>query len=175
VEACPDFRRAHSRLGGDVAFIRDIAQRGEVKHPTIYAAINRADLLWIDVGSNSYFDIIQTAGVMFNRKTALEIERRSALVGKFEMQVFRDKSAFCSDSAKIGMEKLFRIPFESPPATLEDLTALCREPSLDYVVIPQEFPGHSIATNGRVYVYDCAKVRAMNEPSFSARLVPSER
>lgn len=174
-EALPDLRRDYTRNGRDMAFVVEFVQRGENKHPTIYAAYNRPDLLWIDVRANSYFDIIQSAGVIFNRDTAKEVQRRAELVGKFEMQLQRSRALFLNDSEKIGFEKLYKINFDSPPPTQDDLVRLCAEPSLDYIVIPQEFPELYAATNGRVFVYECATIRAEHKSSFSARVASRER
>lgn len=158
------FRRDHTCFGSDIAFVREfVARRGE--HPTIYSAFGRPHLVWIDARANSYFDIIQTAGVMFNRRTAQEIDRRAELVGKFEMHGQRDKELFLDDAKKAGMENLFKVPFDCPEPTSADLTRLCQDPGLDLVVIPQEFPGLYSAANGRVFVYECRKIRAALSPA----------
>ena len=115
--------------------------------------------MWLDVKATSYFSILQTAGVMFNRRTAEEIERRARLVSKFEMAQQRQKEIFLSDDEKLGVENLFKIPFDSPEPTQENLAWLCREPGLDLIVIPQEFPGLYSAGNGRIFVYECQYVR----------------
>ena len=70
------------------------------------------------------------------------------------------------------MENLFQIPFDSPPPTQDDLVRLCREPGLDFVAIPQEFPGLYSASNGRIFVYECYKLKGL---ALSARMTPSER
>jgi hypothetical protein len=170
LEGSPDFRRAHTRLGSDMDFVREVVQQGEIQHPTIYASFNRPDLLWIDVGANSYFDVIQTAGVIFRRETAKEVERRAKLVGKFEMQTQRNRDVFLNDAKRQGFEALFQVEYNGPPPSQDDLIQLAAETALDYIVIPQEFPGLYSATNGRVYVYDCAKVRAVKN-----RLAPNSR
>jgi len=160
-EGSSDYRREHTRLGADMAFVREIVEHGSITHPTIYAPFNRPDLLWIDVGANSYFDILQTAGILFQRDTAIEVERRAPLVGKFEMHLQRGRTVFLGDAKKHGYEILFKTPFDGPPPTSDDLVRLCAEPTLDYVVLPHEFAGLYAATNGRVYVYDCAKLRTL--------------
>ena len=58
------------------------------------------------------------------------------------------------------IEKLVRVlPADRPPPTAEDFRGLVAEPDLDFVVLPRDFGG-SVATNGRVWVYDCRKLRA---------------
>ncbi len=175
-EASSWYREHHTRLGGDFAFIRaflDEHRAANARVPAIYAPLGRTDLVWIDARATGYFGIMQTAGVMYNRQTAAEIERRVLLVNKFEMHRERHTGPFLDDVKKVGMENLFQIPFDSPDPTRDDLIRLCQEPGLDYVVVPHEFPGLYSASNGRVFVYECYKVR--NTSSFSARMAPRER
>lgn len=177
-EVCPTFRREHTRLGQDIAFTRDFLKeqgRADDKHPSVYSALGRADLLWIDVPATSYFDIIQTAGVMFHRQTATELERRITLVAKFEMDLQRKQGLFLDDAKKLGMENLFREKFDGPAPTALDLVRLANDPALDYIVIPQCFDGLYSATNGRVYLYDCAKMRNASGGAADNRIAARER
>jgi hypothetical protein len=163
-ETSPTFTRAHSRLGSDIAFLHAFVQARSAetsRHPSLYCPINRTDLIWIDVKATSYFGILQTAGVMYNRRTAEEIERRSKVVAKFEMEREREEMVFPDDSKRVAAEKLFRVSFDCPLPTQDDLIRLCQEPGLDYVAIPQEFPGLYAATNGRLFVYECNQVRRL--------------
>jgi hypothetical protein len=172
-ETSPTFTRDYSRLGSDIAFLRDFvkARSAETsRHPSIYCPINRTDLIWIDVKATSYFGVIQTAGVMFNRRTAEEIERRSKVVAKFEMAREREEMVFPDEGARLVAEKLFGVSFDCPAPSLDDLIRLCQEPGLDYVAIQQEFPGLYAATNGRLFVYECYQV---NRLRFSARVEAS--
>src|SRR5207248_2837744 len=105
--------------------------------PTVYWCSSRTDLLWTDAKTNSYFSILQTAGVMFNRRTAEEIDRRAGLVGKFEIARQRSLGPLVDDAKQTGMANLFKIPFDAPVPTEADLIRLCREPGLEYVVIEQ--------------------------------------
>jgi hypothetical protein len=176
VEASPAIRREHSRLGGDIEFMRAFVHAHEPdarRHPQIYCSHGRADLIWIDVQATSYFSIIQTAGIMFNRQTAAEIERRCTLVANFEMAQQRAEMLFPDEAKKVGMEALFKVSFNCPEPSEADLIRLCQEPGLDYVVIPQEFPGLYSASNGRLFVYECYKIR--ESCTFSARMAPCER
>lgn len=168
-EISPAFQRDHTRHGSDMAFVHAFIEEhgaGQSRHPSVYCPRNRADLLWIDVKATSYFSILQTAGVMFNRQTALEIERRIPLVNTFEMAQQRREEVFPDEPKRLGMANLFKLDFNCPEPTQEDLVRLCQEPGLDYVVIPQEFPGLYSASNGRLFVYECYKVK---NASFSAR------
>ncbi|MBM3994275.1 MAG: hypothetical protein FJ303_09015 [Planctomycetes bacterium] len=177
-EISPAFRQHHTRLGEDIAFVSDFVRDHHTtdgRRPAIYFTGNRPDLLWIDVQATSYFSIIQTAGVMFQRNTAVEIDRRAQVVAKFEMAQQRAEMLHPDEGKKIGMANLFKIDFDCLAPTRDDLVRLCRERGLDYVVIPHEFPGLYSATNGRVFVYECYKVRAVAELAFSARVAPRER
>jgi hypothetical protein len=178
-DMCPSLRRDHTRCGADVALVHDFIHKVEedpARRPAIYWCRGRIDLVWTDVQATSYFSILQTAGVMFNRQTAEEIKRRIPLVAKFEMSRHRDEAIFLTDAAKGGMANLFKIPFEGPEPTEADLIRLCQEPGLDYVVITQEFPGLYSATNGRIFVYECYKVRSeLSRLRLSARVAPGER
>jgi hypothetical protein len=173
-EASPEFRRDHTRLGADVELVRDFVKAGNhgSRRSTVYWCLGRTDLVWTDVGANSYFGILQTAGVMFNRQTAAEIDRRVVLVARFEMARQRGVGVFLDEEKKVGMENLFKIPYDSPLPSQEDLVRLCQEPGLDYVIIEQEFPGLYSASNGRIFVYECYKVKGS---ALSARVAPGER
>ncbi len=176
-EASPEFRRDHTRLGADVELVRNIVKesRHESRRPTVYWCTGRTDLVWTDVNASSYFGILQTAGVMFNRQTAEEIDRRVALVARFEMDGQRGVGVFLDDVKKLGMENMFKIPYDSPPPSREDLVRLCEEPGLDYVIIAQEFPGLYSATNGHIFVYECGKVRATAALALTARTAQRDR
>jgi len=162
IDAFTPLRDEYSLLGKDIAFLHDFIQtKDHKKPPAIYWSLGRPDLLWVDVPATSYFDILQTAGVMFNRKTAEEIDRRTGVVGKFEMVRQRREELFVDDGRKISIENLFKLSFNCSEPSREDLIALCQQQGLDYVVIPQEFPGLHSASNGRIYVYDCSRVRSI--------------
>jgi hypothetical protein len=164
-------RSQFTRYGADVIFARDVIDHPSGRRaPTVYSSLGHAEYVWIDFRAASYFDGVQTAGVMFNRQTAIELNRRIELVNKFEMERLRKESRFMTDGAKGIIERLYRLKLDGPPPTRDDLVRLCQESDLDYVVIPQEFPGLYSASNGRIFVYECNKVR--NTSSFSARVAP---
>ncbi|MBI3823010.1 MAG: hypothetical protein HY289_10085 [Planctomycetes bacterium] len=191
-EIAPSYRHAHSRLGAETAFVADQV-RADGKRPSVYCSFGRSDLLWIDARTTSYFSIIQTAGVMFNRRTAEELQRRAEVVAKFEMARQRQETLTPDPSKEAALSALFKVDFHCPEPARDDLIRLCREPGLDYVVIPHEFPGlysakyvtpaSEVASlhgskhgpDNRVFVYECQKVRTVAELAFSARTAPRER
>jgi hypothetical protein len=173
-ETSPAFQRDHTRHGRDMAFVRAFIQErdaGQSRHPSVYCPLNRADLLWIDAKATSYFSILQTAGVMFNRQTAQEIDRRIALVNTFEMAQQRRDEVFPDEAKRLGMANLFKLDFNCPEPTQDDLVRLCQEPGLDYVVIPQEFPGLYSASNGRLFVYECYKIGRLRRSTDGEHVV----
>ena len=135
--------------------------RASGRCPRFTTSLGRTDLVWIDVQATSYFSIMQTAGVMFNRQTAEEIQRRIS-----DRQQVRDVSPTPSGPISSTMSRrsawrtCSKLPFDRPDPTEADLVRLCQEPGLDFVVIPQEFPGLYSASNGRIFVYECYKVRS---------------
>ncbi|MBI2803356.1 MAG: hypothetical protein HYX68_00050 [Planctomycetes bacterium] len=168
-------RRHLTRYGDDVAFVRQaFEERGwnQTRVPTVYSSLGRAEYVWYDLHATSYFDAVQTAGVMFNRQTAVEITRRIGIVNTFEMARLRKEELFMTPDSKVVIERLYKAKFDGPAPTEGDLIRLCQEPGLDLVVIPHEFPGLYSATNGRIFVYECSKINGL---AFSAHQTPRER
>ncbi len=148
-----------TRHGADIAFAREvIVARGQRRIPAVYSSLGRADQVWLDLRATSYYDPLQTAGVMFRRDTALELRRRSELIRNFEMARLRKQTMFLSDDVKEALESMYQTKFDGPGPSEADLARLCQEPGLDFVVIPHEFPGLYAASNGRIFVYECAQV-----------------
>ena len=78
----------------DLLFARDFVWRQQPrggKTPTVYSPFGKVELVWLDMGMNSYFDWCQNSGVIFRRQTALEGQRRAVLVGPFEMDATAGK------------------------------------------------------------------------------------
>lgn len=169
-------RTQYTRHGADITFVKTtLADRHGERLPTVYSSLGRPEYVWIDLRATSFYDGLQAAGVMFNRKTAVELQRRIDLVCKFEMDRIRKDSLLMTDDGKAFAERLYKTPFDGPPPTADDLVRLCAEPGLDYVVIPQEFPGLYSATNGRIYVYECSKVRNNAGLAMNARSARDSR
>ncbi|MSQ95468.1 MAG: hypothetical protein EXR98_13045 [Gemmataceae bacterium] len=176
MDATPQSRSRFTRYGADMDFVRQTIEAwGQVgeRVPAVYCSLGRVDYIWLDLHATSYYDAVQTAGVMFNRKTAVELRRRIERIRNFEMDRLRTEAVFLTDDAKAVLERLYGANFEGSPPSEADLVRLCQEPGLDFVVVPQKFPGLYSATNGRIYVYECYKVRTAS--SFSARVAPRGR
>ncbi len=171
-------RSQFTRHGADVEFARQAIEAragARSRPPTVYLSLGHVEYTWLDLRATSYFDAVQTAGVMFNRKTADELHRRIALVRNFEMARLRKEEVFLSPDAKGVLERLYGAQFSGPAPTEEDVVRLCQDPGLDYIVVPHEFPGLPAATNGRIFVYECKKVRTYAGLAFTARPALSER
>lgn len=171
----PAYRAAYTRDGADLVFVRDYlaGQRRPGRAPTVYCNLGRVDRVWIDLHAQSYFDGLQLAGVMFQRRTALEGRRRARLVSAFEFERLRRDEFMMTEAGKRGCRQLFEADFDHPAPDAADLAALCREPGLDYLVLMNPVAGLPAATNGHVHVYECRAVRAalrLPEPDATAAL-----
>lgn len=163
MDAGPQGRSQFTRYGADIAFARPVVDDWQANHgrvPGVYCSLGHVEYIWLDLRATSYFDSVQTAGVMFNRQTAVELGRRIELIRNFEMARLRTEQVFYTDDAKGILERLYGAKFAGPGPSEADLLRLCAEPELDFVIVPHEFPGLYSATNGRIFVYECYKVRA---------------
>jgi hypothetical protein len=153
--------RDQSQNLSDILFVREFLDEQPARSgkPTIYSAYGRVDYVWLELGADSYFDTWQMSGLMFRRASSVEGQRRAVVVGPFEIQRFREMGDLASDRIRPIVTRLFERGLDSPEPTTADLERLCAEPGLDYVILRQGFPGLYSATNGRVFVYDCQKVR----------------
>jgi hypothetical protein len=138
------------------------------KHPTIYWPLGWVNYLWFDLGVDSYFEQTQISGNIFSRQTAMEGERRMQLVKRFELERIRNTKKIYSPLQLEQAEALFHAKLSEPEPTWADVKALCADPRVDYLVLLQDFPGRSVANDGRWFLYDCQAIRsagASNSPS----------
>lgn len=127
--------------------------------PTVYSNLGCLDYVWVDLHAKSYFDWWQAGGFMFRREMAVEGQRRACLVAPFEMARFGKWERELSEGDKEVVARLFQTEFNTASLSKTDLTRLCQEPDLDYVLIEQRFDGLSAVQHGRLYLYSCQKVR----------------
>jgi hypothetical protein len=114
-------------------------------------------VIWFDLGARGYYNWVQMSGCGFNRGTAVEGRRRALLVRKFELEAVRS-----SPLVQPWWDAAYRSYYEAAdagPPTRADLLALCQDERLDFVVVEQEFEGLSCASDGRLYLYDCRRIR----------------
>lgn len=166
----PAYRDRYTPFGPDLAFLRDhLAQRRgpDAPLPTVYSGVRAGYRLWVEIPAKNYFDWNQVAGVLFNRETGVEARRRALLVRPFEFARYRTET-IKTPTGQRAVQQLFQCDGVCPAPTVDDLAKLCAESGLDYVLLPQGFPGLYAATNGSIYVYECPQVRAalrLPEPS----------
>jgi len=136
----------------DTTFVEDyLARTGAAgaKRPCVYMVAARPKWLWFDLDCDGYFLRCQCSGITFSESGAAECIRRGHLVLPFELAMAYDSS---------GWEPYFGTEPPRAEPTAANFAALAAEPGLDVVVLRQEFPG-SMATNGRVFVYDLRAAR----------------
>jgi len=147
----PGMAGKHRNLLEDVDFVS-----GELAHEdrqlTLYWP-GHAREIWFHLNANSYFDVLQSAGGIFERATSLEAKRRGRLVRRFEIAEFWRDGAFRRPGAWRLMEFLEEGKRRSP--RFADLKRLCLEPMLDYVIVRQNFEHRYLAKNPRWFLYSC--------------------
>lgn len=158
------YERDLTTLGGRVPFVRAILaeRRAETdRPPTIYWTSARADTIWLRLDGCSYFGFIQLAGLLFNRDTAEEAFRRARLVGAFEVAYYRRFRDTYPPDWDDWLQDLYGVRYDDANPTGEDLFRLATDPALDYVVTDRDLGCPFLASDGTVYVYDCARLRAL--------------
>jgi hypothetical protein len=131
--------------------------------PAVYeAAFGEITLVWFDFGAKSYFNLIQTAGVVFSRETAVEGRRRAGVVRPFELARYRRVERVMARSDALIYRKFLDItPQTTLVATEADLTRLCStQEGVDMAVLRENFERFGPVNNGDVYIYECPDVRA---------------
>jgi hypothetical protein len=158
----PAVREHTLRFGSEVQFVRQYLR----DHPstgnmplTIYAYWGRLDHVWIDLRAKSYFVGEQLVGVLFNRGTAVEGRRRALVAGPFELDRLKEMEPMLPGPIRQYFRRRFGANEGRSHPKREDLERLCRDGIADLAILRQEFPGLSVATDGRAYIYDCRQVR----------------
>jgi hypothetical protein len=114
--------------------------------------------VWFTLGRPNYLALDQSAGVVFSRKTALEIRRRSELLLPLTDPTWKILSGIRDGAAKLKDHPPTR------PLTTETLIHVCSDPRLGFVISPEkvgfdslrhEHPGGWAGWN----LYDCRRVR----------------
>jgi hypothetical protein len=138
------------------AFVRERVRAGAP--PSIFWP---ADLryVWFEAGAQSYFNPVQMSGSAFNRGTALEGKRRALLARRFEVDALRRETL--DPWWRVALLRLYEAGWDEPPPTADDLFRLAEEPGLDLVVSECRLENLFCASDGRYYVYDCARLRAL--------------
>jgi hypothetical protein len=159
------FRDSEIPYGRDLAFIKTyFAQhhRDSAAPPTVYDGIwESANLVWFDLRAASYFNLVQLSGVLFNRDTAIEGRRRALIVRPFELERLKVIAEFMPWADTLMITSLLGPAERAVPPTRADLINLCgRNEPIDVAILKHDFDHLASATNGRVFLYECAHVRA---------------
>jgi hypothetical protein len=116
--------------------------------------------VWFTLQRPNYLAIDQSAGVVFSRTTALEVQRRSQVLLPIMDPNWKVRSALRAAAAS-GKHQI-----EAPtrPLTAENLGQICADPSLGFVISSQNVGfdplAHKNSGSWRGWeLYDCAKVR----------------
>jgi hypothetical protein len=107
----------------------------------------------------SYFVPYQLTGERFSEATGVEGIRRAARVGRFEAAAYGTIQPLMSEDARKLFRGVFRTEIGAAEPGAGDLLALASEPGLDFVVLSVDLGVPVLASNGRVYVYDCRALR----------------
>jgi hypothetical protein len=128
---------------------------------TVFWPGRNVAFIWFQLRANVFFEFPhQIAGNLFNAGTAREGTRRAQLVKKFEMARLRQERILYSPQQLAQFRSVYGATENEPAPEVGDLLALCREKQLDFVVLPQAFPGLYAASNGKLFLYDCRAIRA---------------
>ena len=137
----------------------------------VYSNLNRLDLVWLEMRSQCYLDLAQTAGFVFGRSTAEEGRRRTHLAGPFEMERVRSSVVYITDMVRDNYRTMFQVEIDDPPPSRADLLRLCADPRLDFIVLwdlaDAEFADLATANLDGVLVFDCRLLRGA-QPSLVA-------
>ncbi|QDU64273.1 hypothetical protein Pan216_51620 [Planctomycetes bacterium Pan216] len=111
----------------------------------------------------------QFFGVIFNRGTATEAQRRAVLVRPFENDSMLD--ICCHESFWSHSFRIFGA--DTTPPTIGDFQRLCAEPSLEVVILRQRFGDQVAASNGHVHIYECHAIRNPDQHLAQTRSLES--
>ena len=116
---------------------------------------------WFTLRRPSYLSVDQSAGVVFSRKTALEIARRADVLRPL---MFPDYRIFDQRRRARRRPSGKKAPWPKP-LTVPLLIRVCRDPALNFLIAHQDLGFGAIAHTATDswkgwYLYDCARVRA---------------
>ncbi len=128
------------------------------KNSTVYWEGSGAMYVWLLLNRPSYLSGIQTAGIIFNKQTALEGFRRAKNVWPLSQE---DSRFFllANPNAELARKK--------SPVDRNDLAAVCQDPILDFVVYSKPILDarpvavrKEQATQRLFFLYDCKTMRS---------------
>ncbi len=153
-----------SRTIASASDINEFANWASTIPPTstvlIVPAPDVGAFVWFTLQRPNYLSMDQSAGVVFSRATAVEVERRSEVLLPLMdpnwkiLTNLRDKSGNRRKNAAM-----------TRPPTAQSLTQVCTDPLLGFVILPKDV-GFGPLRHERAgawkdwYLYDCRKVRS---------------
>lgn len=119
-----------------------------------------AQFIWFVLQRPAYLTEAQSAGVVFSRKTALEVRRRSEHIAGYVDPNWKIYSSIEWYKRNPGKWR----PAKTHPLTVPLLRHLCLDPLLAYVVAKEDVGFGALTHTGRGFwqgwnLYDCARVR----------------
>jgi hypothetical protein len=134
----------------------------------VYWSHGQVSPLWLELRVQSYYQILQAQGLLFSRRTAQEARRRAVVIGPFELERMRRERDFWAAEYLEKLEGFHGDGTRHDVPGREDLQRLCREEGLDYAVLRHDFGGQYAATNGRLFIYDCKRLRGAEPAALTA-------
>ena len=125
--------------------------------PVVYSDRLLPAQVWSALGMPAYFSLYQVAGVMFNKETALESQRRAALTEPFQSAMLRGQGDPAGNIGRMAM-RLFPSWKTRVPPRATDALRVCGEPGVGLLILSERFEHLSPVSNGSVYLYDCTKL-----------------
>jgi hypothetical protein len=119
----------------------------------VLPAANSAAFAWFTLNRPSYLTVDQSSGVVFSRKTALEVKRRSQVLLPLMDPDWKLLSKMTAATSVGKVDPMVR------PLTRERLMSICRDPQLNFVVAAENVgfaPLRHSRSQGRYwFLYDC--------------------
>lgn len=153
-----------NRSLASAAEIREFSDWAGVIPPTstvlVAPARDVGTFVWFTLQRPNYLSVDQSAGVVFSRATALEVQRRSEVLLPITDPNWKIESEL---RAAVASGK-HQINAASRPLTAENLRQICEDAMLGFVVSSQQLGFDSITHNSSGAwmgwsLYDCRKVR----------------
>jgi hypothetical protein len=118
--------------------------------------------VWFTLQRPNYLALNQSAGVIFSRTTALEVQRRSHVLLPLMDPDWKILTSLRIAAATAGTRK---VDAAVRPLTAQSLTQVCTDPELGFVVSPESVGFESLRDDhaGKWKgwnLYDCGKVRS---------------
>jgi hypothetical protein len=116
--------------------------------------------VWFNLGRPNYLALDQSAGVVFSRATAVEVQRRSQVL----LPLMEPNWKILTNLRAAAAAGKNKIDAGTWPLTVKSLTQVCADPQLGFVISPENVGfdplRHEHAGAWKDwYLYDCRKVR----------------